>query len=128
MDKQEIEKMIEAYLADETRLYQDWYRSVSQINNDPDTIPFAVFPSLDSLKQRFKRWFEGNRTKLRKEICIEWNYAEKREKFKDKKLLIIYVVLEVLMISSFIPTTNTVTMIIILVSDGYLDKLCQEES
>jgi len=128
MDKQEIEKTVEAYLADETKLYQDWYRSVSPIEDDPDTILFAESPSQESLKQRFRRWFDANKAELREGICVKWNYPEKRENFKDKKLLIIAILVDVLAGFLFLPSTNTMTMIVILVSDGYLDKLCKEES
>jgi len=41
IDKIQAEQDISKYLADETKLYQDWYQTFYALEHDADTKPFA---------------------------------------------------------------------------------------
>ena len=71
--------LINLYLADETKLYQDWYASIQPRPADPDTTPFGINESLEELKQRFIQWWrhsvetDSQRLQLLKDkVCKTW--------------------------------------------------------
>jgi hypothetical protein len=116
--------LIETYLADETKLYQDWYQAFYPPEGDTDTMPFGSSFSLEMLKKRFQQWFEKQQEILQRKICQEWEYPKKKAQFKNKEALIIAISVDCLAIMLSLPTTNLLTVATILVADGYLDKLC----
>ncbi len=122
MDK--TEQIVEMYLSNETKLYQDWYKQINQIEDDSDLVLFASLPSHEGIKKRFKKWFDENREFLREEICIKWEYPRRRSKFQKTQQIIIAVLVDCLAVSLSIPTTNAVTIVTILFVGGYLDDLC----
>jgi hypothetical protein len=119
MDKTQ-QALIEAYLANETKLYQDWYKIIHPPKGDTDTLEVAPPLSLDTLKKRFKQWFEEQQEIWREKICIEWDYPRKRKEYNDIEQLIAALV-------DFV-ATDGIALICILVIEGYLDRLCADVS
>lgn len=71
--------LINLYLADETKLYQDWYASIQPRPADPDTTRFGINESLEELKQRFVKWWQESIEKdsqrlqlLKDTLCKKW--------------------------------------------------------
>ena len=58
MQSNSTDDLINLYLTDETKLYQDWYASIQPLPTDPDTTQFGINESLEELKQRFIRWWQ----------------------------------------------------------------------
>ena len=89
MDKIQAEQTLKGYLADETKLYQDWYNAFYPPEGDTDLLEFAHPLSLNALKNLLKKqWFEQQRDNLRQIICEKWGYAKKKAAFKNKQALI----------------------------------------
>lgn len=72
----------------------------------------------------FDKWFNTNMESLRKAICIEWGYAQKKDQLSTPLLII--GIADVLASISILHS-NTVTAAI-LFTGGYLDRLCKENS
>jgi len=123
MDKTQ-QTLIDTYLADETKRYQDWYQAFYPPDGDTDTAKFGPPSSLGTLKKRFKQWFEKRRELLRHKICEDWEYPNKKSAFENKQALIIAISVDCLAVTLSLPTTNVLTVGTILVVDGYLDQLC----
>ena len=115
--------LVTSYLADETKLYQDWFQTMNA-QNEQDIVEFAEFPSLESLKKRFEDWFQSQQHLLKQKICQEWGYREKKKTFEDREALIIAISVDCLVVIFGIPTTNILTIGTILVINGYLERLC----
>jgi len=115
--------LIEMYLADETKLYQDWFQ-IHNPTTDTETIEFAELPSLVALKKRFGAWFETQERALRKTICDEWDYRCQRKTFENRIALITAIAIDCLVVTYGFSTANTLTIATILVVDGYLERLC----
>jgi hypothetical protein len=128
IDKTQEKQYVSEYLADETKLYQDWYNAFYPPEGDTETDKFDPPFSLGTLKKRFKQWFEKRREILRHKICDEWEYPKKKGTFENKQALIIALSIDCLAIVLSLPTTNVLTVSTILVVDGYLDKLCPDSS
>ncbi len=110
----EQQALITLYLADETKLYQDWFA----IYNSQT----AEQQSLESLKKCFNIWFDSQEKALRKVICNEWNYDEKKS--ADKFTLITTIATNYLLVTYDFSADSTLIISTILVVDGYLEKLC----
>jgi len=122
----EQQALIEVYLQDEIKLYQDWYATLQPLANDPDTTPFGIHDSLDELKQRFIAWWqatiESSQQKLealRDALCKKW--LEMRE--AEKLHVLIALVLDTL---AYLHLPHSPPVATILVTSGYLNKLCLE--
>jgi len=111
-------------LADDTKLYEDWYHAFYAPDSDTETVAFAPSFSLETFKKRFNQWFEKRRNLLRHKICEEWGYPQKKSVFENAMIIAISV--DCLAVALSLPTTNVITVGTILVVDGYLDKLCPE--
>jgi phage anti-repressor protein len=120
----ETEEIIQIYLTDETKRYQDWFQALNP--SDDDTVPFAQLPALPILKKRFKKWFEAQRPFLHQKICQDWGYANQKKKFQQKQSFIIALSIDCLAIALSLPTTNTIAIATILVAEDYLEELCSE--
>lgn len=70
MQTTSTDDLINLYLADETKLYQDWYASIQPLPTDPDTTQFGINESLEELKQRFIRWWQ-HMAKLKRMRCVD---------------------------------------------------------
>ena len=124
MDKTQ-QALIDSYLKDEKKRYQDWYQEFDAPESDPDTVAFASF-SVETFKKRFNQWFEKRREMLQQKICQEWEYPKKKSQFKSQEAFIIAISVDCLAIALSLPTTNVLTVGTILVVDGYLEKLCPD--
>ncbi|MDM8566486.1 hypothetical protein QUF74_12655 [Candidatus Halobeggiatoa sp. HSG11] len=118
-----MQQQIEIYLADENKLYQEWFAIYNQ-PIDGETVKFSEKPSLESLKERFATWFDSQEKALRKIICEEWGYNKKT--FENKLALITAIAIDCLVVTYELSTANTITIATILVVDGYLERLCPE--
>jgi hypothetical protein len=127
MDKTQ-QTLIDSYLGDEAKLYQDWYQDFYAAESDTDTIAFAPSFSVDALKKRFQHWFEKRRKLLQHKICEEWEYPKKKSAFENREAIIIAISVDCLAVALSLPTTNVLTVGTILVVDGYLDKLCPDSN
>ncbi|RKZ53057.1 MAG: hypothetical protein DRR16_16425 [Candidatus Parabeggiatoa sp. nov. 3] len=125
MDKTQ-QTLIDTYLADDTKLYEDWYHAFYAPENDTDTLAFAPSFSVETFKKRFNQWFEKRRNLLQHKICEEWEYPQKKSVFENKQAMIIAISVDCLAVALSLPTTNVITVATILVVDGYLDKLCPD--
>jgi hypothetical protein len=79
MDQKNREQQIEAYLADEEKLFGDWYRGLGQPDFDPDMIPVGISPKTEKIKKIFNDWLEKNKNTLKAGICSEWKELLKQE-------------------------------------------------
>jgi len=120
----QTEQLVEEYLSNKTKLYQDWYKGLQQLEEDSDTELFAPPSSEKGIRERFKIWFAENKERLREDICIKWGYSGKKDQFQKRSLLIISISVDCLAVAFLIPATNTITTATILVVDDYLDELC----
>lgn len=118
--------LIETYLKDETKLYQDWYQSIQPKAADPDSIPFGMSDTLEELKQRFFAWWkksietDAQRLQLFKDqVCKKWLELKDHEKVH----VLIAVVLDAL---SYLHLPHSPPVATILVTSGYLNHLCVE--
>ena len=119
--------LINLYLADETKLYQDWYESVQPQSADPDTTPFGIKESLDELKQRFIAWWrrivetDSQRLQLLKEtLCQKWLALKEHESAP----ILIALVSDTLATSDL---PHSLPVATILVTSGiFLTQLCAE--
>jgi hypothetical protein len=125
MDKTQ-QTLIDSYLFDETKRYQDWYQEFYAPEGDTDTVAFAPSFSLETFKKRFNQWFEKRREMLQHKICEEWEYPKKKSAFENKEAIIVAISIDCLAVALSLPTTNVITVGTILVVDGYLDKLCPD--
>jgi len=49
---QEQQALLKAYLADETKRYQDWYQGLNSVKGDTSTVKFSSQPFLVPTRQR----------------------------------------------------------------------------
>lgn len=127
MDKIQ-QALIESYLSDDIKVYQEWYKEFYTPDSDNDTVSFTPSFSLDTFKRRFNQWFEKQQKILRHQICDEWEYSKKKSAFENKEAIIIAISIDCLAVALSLPTTNVLTVGTILVVDGYLDKLCPDSN
>ncbi|MBE9562119.1 MAG: hypothetical protein IMF12_04565 [Proteobacteria bacterium] len=116
---------LETYLADEVKLYHDWF-AIYHPDIDTKTTKSNEFPSVEVLKKRFEIWFESQEKSLRKMICNEWDYQCKQKTFDNKIELIKAIAIDCLAVTYGFSTDNTLTIATILVVDGYMERLCPE--
>ncbi len=109
----EQQALITMYLADKTKLYQDWFAIYNTQTEQQ---------SLESLKKRFNTWFDSQEKALRKIICNELDYDKK--KFTDQIALITIIATDYLTVTYDFSTDSVLIIATILVVDGYLDRLC----
>jgi len=118
------QQQIAEYLSNEAKLYQDWYKAVTQMEDDDAyTIPRAKLPSLESLKEQFMNWFNDNCTFFKEKICPKWLYLQKIEGFHNKQHVIAAIVTDVVL-TPLIHPNHTAVIVTLLVINGCLDKLC----
>jgi len=125
MDQQAQLALIETYLMDETKMYQDWYQGLQQGLSESSMIPFsAELPSNESIIKRLQAWFDQYKDLLTTKICGEWEYRRKKTESQSKKFLISALAdaLTVFGIPSALATSAW------LVIKGRLDNICAEHS
>ena len=138
MNQEQTEKLL-------VELYQEWYKEINPIKDDPDTVHYATFPSLETIKKIFKTWldknikdnqetlreveawFEKQQQTLKEKLCHKWNDPSKKNHLQKIEWLAVALTLDGLTIALSIPT-GTMTTASILVIEGYLVRLCSDGS
>ena len=122
MNPEQQEALIKTYLSDKNKLYQDWYLEISQPKLDKHVERYSTPPKspLEELVQRFKNYFLEKQEYFKQKVCVEWEYSRKKEAYKNRSLLIAA-------LSDFLVTVG-ISTISVLVSEGYLDSLCENNS
>ena len=130
MQSNSTDDLINLYLADETKLYQDWYASIQPRPTDPDTTPFGINESLEELKQRFMAWWrhsievDSQRLQLLKDqLCKKWLVLKKHESASVLVKLVSDVLAKLKL--PFLLNPLPVATILVL-SDVFLTDLCAE--
>lgn len=133
------EDKITTYLADETKLYQDWYQLLINNSQESELQPIGFFPSLEELKAMVQKWWlqlcEKNRvlvktlfckTPLRsgETACIWWKRI--REFSHESRDLIIAIIVDLALARLFHPSHIEVAVTVI-VTNHLLDILCEDE-
>jgi len=127
MQSTSTDDLINLYLADETKLYQDWYASVQPQPSDPDTTQFGINESLEELKQRFINWWQDSTKKdsqrlqlLKETLCQKWLALKDHESAP----ILIALVSDTLATSDL---PHSLPVATILVTSGiFLTQLCAE--
>ncbi len=125
MDQQAQLALIETYLVDETKMYQDWYKGLQQGQSESSMTPFAAkLPSNDSIIKRFQSWLDQYKDFLKTKICVKWEYQRKKAESQSQKFLISALAdaLTLLGIPTALATSSW------LVIKGHLDHICAEYS
>jgi hypothetical protein len=123
MDQQAQLALIETYLVDETKMYQDWYKGLQQGQSESSMIPFAAeLPLNESIIKRLQVWFDEYKDFLITEICIKWEYQRKKSESKSRKFFISALAdaLALLGIPSALAGSCWLEV------KGYLDHICAE--
>jgi len=126
------EQLVAHYLADETRLYQEWFKTSNQLETKTSTQPIANLPSLSVLKERFAVWFAENESRLRAILCQpnaqgesrcqKWRKLRDYADFHEKQHLTIAISVDIMAL--FIHPSHGLIVAVILYAGRYLDKLC----
>jgi len=128
MQSNSTDDLINLYLTDETKLYQDWYASIQPQPADPDTTPFGIKESLDELKQRFIQWLQNSIEKdsqrlqlLKDQLCKKWLVLKEHESASVLVKLVSDVLVKLKL--PYLPNPLPVAAILVL-SDVFLTDLC----
>ena len=119
-----IESQVDDYLANNDKLYQDWYQGLSSPTTETSTIQYASLPSVAAIKSSFQQWFEENEAWLRQKICVEWDYPSKRQESQTSEMLVIALTADGLTALLPIPVAATLATATLLVVENRLDVLC----
>ncbi len=124
MNTNTIAFQVNDYLADNDKLYQDWYQGLSSPTTETSTVQYARLPSVAAIKSSFQQWFEENEVWLRQKICVEWDYPRKRQESQTSEMLVIALTADGLTALLPIPVAATLATVTILVVENRLDVLC----
>ncbi len=122
------ESKINNYLADTSKLYQDWYTGFNPSEDDNQyTTPVGIqIPPSDQIKKLFYQWFNKNKKLLREKLCDKWEYCHKKADFSKNQTQYIAYLADTLTIILNI-AVNTIATATILHVEKYLDHLCECE-
>ena len=118
----EIETQINTYLADEAKLYQDWYTSLTQTQDAQYTQEVAVMPKLQVLKEMWEGWIQQKTPILKEKLC-PW-YCQKRQQYQNQETWLIAAVADILTVMFSGLPMNSMAAAVILVTTKRLDTLC----
>ncbi len=119
----ETEAKINEYLADETKLYQDWFTGLTQTEESQYTKEVAVMPKLSQLKDMYEGWFKKQMPVIKEKLCPP--YCQKRQEYKDQETWLIAAVADILTITFTGMPMNCVAVSVILVTTKRLDRFCE---
>ncbi len=120
---QEQQALIETYLADETKLYQDWYSGLTQTEDNQYTQKVgSIIPPVDELKKMCLNWIKQQQETLKSESCGK--YCQIRQQFQNQETLLIAGVADGLSVVFVGIPINVIAVATILVSEKHLDKIC----
>jgi len=121
---QKTQRQIEAYLADEEKLFGEWYRGLGQPDYDPDTIPCGTSPKTEKIKKIFNDWLEKNKNTVKAGICNEWKDLLKHEVVSVSMIALLADTLGTL---HFPIPVNVTAASAILLTRGYIEYLCADK-
>jgi len=117
----ETESKIKAYLSDEDKLYQDWYRGINPVDEEYASPVSVDQEDLNKFKKWFEKWFRQQRNQLQ-QLCE--GYCQKRQELQNQEpLLIAFVADNLATVFMGIPI-NLLATATILSSERILDNLC----
>jgi len=122
---QKTEEEIKAYLSDEEKLMNDWYRTLGQPNADPDVTPVGSLPT-ENIEKIFEEWFDGNKAILMK-ICEKWMSLKGSKETGAAFLIATLADLLSVLCADFTVPVNMPATACILVTKGYIDRFCTEK-
>jgi hypothetical protein len=114
--------LIEMYLADKTKLYQDWYTGLTQTEENQYTQKVGVIPPLDELKKMSLNWIKQQQESIKTKFCEK--YCQTRQQFQNQETLLIAGVADSLSVVFVGVPINLVAVATILVSEKHLDRIC----
>jgi hypothetical protein len=120
---QEKQQKIEEYLADEDKLFGDWYHSLGDPDFDPDIQPVGIIKP-EEIKKRFEDWFQGNKKTLKNGICNDWHRLLKDDVVLHSMIALLAQTIETL---HFQIPVHCVAVAAILLTKGYMERLCSDE-
>ena len=122
---------IEKYLADEELLFADWYIELNAPDDSSGFRPVAKVPPKEKVEAIFEAWFKKNYKTLKAVLCTAKNAACEmwlcREEIPDWQKTIIALVEDALSLAG-LAFVSILKISIILVSKGYLDRICEVEN
>ncbi|GEM_PF-1356106 len=133
------QEQIAVYLADETKLYQDWYQQVIRSDEDATSQPIATMPSVAELKAMAKEWWQRlyakNQTVMRKwfcktplrhgeTACVWWKRI--RDISHESRDLIIAIMVD-LALAPIIHPSHLEVSVTVIVTNHFLDMVCEGE-
>lgn len=118
----ETEIKINEYLADETKLYQDWYLGLTGAGETQYTKEVGVIPKLSELKQLCNKWIQQQTPVFQEKLC-EF-YCQNRQFSQKQETLLIAGVADVLTVVFAGVPINFTAVAVILVTKNHLDNLC----
>lgn len=119
----EIETKINKYLADETKLYQDWYTGLTQTEDTQYTKEVGVIPKLPELKKMCEGWIDQQTPVLKAKFCD--SYCQKRQQLLNQETRLIAAVTDILTVTFAGFPINSIAVAVILVTTKHLDHLCE---
>lgn len=127
------DQQIAKYLADETLLYQDWYKEYQKLEAyDPDVVPVSL-PSLADMKKGAKEFYVSKQAVIRDILCKKSRYWHFKNKLANQHDLTKHIMAAIITDFAFFSddayhapyhTIFVMTLASILVVEHYLDELC----
>jgi len=119
----QIETKINEYLADETKLYQDWYAGLTQTEESQYATEVGVDLKLPALKEMYEGWFKQQMPVFKQKLCPP--YCQKRQEYQNQETLLIAALADILSVTLTGIPINSVAAAAILVATKRLDNLCE---
>jgi len=118
----EQQALIETYLVDETKLYQDWYTGLIQTKDSQYTQKVGFIPPLAELRKMCEDWIGQKQESIKTNFCAK--YSQMRKQFQNQETLLIAGVADGLSVVLVGVPINVVAVATILVSEKHLDRIC----
>jgi len=122
---QKTQRQIEAYLADEGKLFRGWYHTLGEPDADPDITPVGSLP-VENIEQIFEEWFDGNK-KVLVRICEKWLLLKDKKETGAAFLIATLADLLSMVCTDFTVPINAPATACILFTKGYIDRFCAEK-
>ena len=137
MNQEQLKQQITTYLAEENKLYQDWWNELNPPLEGVEQV--SLKENIEEYQRRFSNWFqqwyEENRLPFKKAcceikihgktICERWLEIRKEHDFHKKQDLTVSLIVD-LIISAITHLPHTPVSITIIILNGYLDKICND--
>ncbi|HIE00605.1 MAG TPA: hypothetical protein EYP59_10000 [Thiotrichaceae bacterium] len=115
--------LIEMYLADEAKCYEDWYTALTQTESSQYAQKVRAIPPLDDLKKLCLNWIKQQQASITNQFCEK--YAQIRKQFQNQETLLIAGVADSLSVVFTGVPINLLAVATILVSEKHLDQMCK---